>query len=90
MSEATGCKTTVQSIDWPYEERLEDVVNDVLRDASPAWRVSITGSPSRSTLVLVAQPDGDRAYSALLTRGLHTPQHVRGLITEFYRGYAAA
>ena len=81
----TGCTTTVQSIDWPYQERVEDVVNDVLRDASPAWRVSITGSRSRAWVV-VAQPDGHAAFSALLTPGLHTPQQVRGLIREFYQG----
>ena len=82
----TGCTTTVQSIEWPYNERVEDVVNDVLRDASPPWRVSITGSLSRSTWVVVAQPGGDAAFSALLTPGLHTPQHVRGVLNEFYRG----
>jgi hypothetical protein len=82
----TGCTTTVQSIEWPYKERVEDVVNDVLRDACPPWRVSITASPSRSTWVVVAQPGGDAAFSALLTPGLHTPQHVRGVLREFYKG----
>ena len=79
----TGCTTTADRAEWPYAERVEDVVNDVLRDACPPWSVSIT-SQSRSMWVVVAKPHGDAAYSALLTPGLHTPGHVRQLITEFY------
>jgi hypothetical protein len=82
----TGCTTTTQSIDWRYDEPVEEVVNEVLRDACPPWRVSITGSRSGSTWVVVAQPGADAAFSAVLTPGLHTPRHVRGLLKEFYLG----